>query len=138
MDERQDGIKHGKTMKEGTAASRERTRREGTFQPDFGDEAMRRREAARQKRREERMRALRIQRAILFGALALVIIVIIFIAVSCARRNDSSKAGSGSTDSGKTSGSSGSVTADGDVSGDDHSQDSSSGQKIPAARMANR
>ena len=43
--------------------------------PDYDDEVMRRREAARQKRREERMRALRIQRAVFLGAAALLLIV---------------------------------------------------------------
>ena len=124
MDERQDGRKPGNTTREGTTSSGEQIRWEKIPQPDREDELMRLRAQARQKRREERMRALRIQRAVFLGAAALLLIVVIFVAVSCARGKNNSKTGEGSVASGKTQDLSGAAAADGDVSGGDAAQDS--------------
>ena len=126
MGESQDSRKPNYTTKTGNAASEERIRREGTPRPERDDEAMRRREAARERRRAERMRALRIQRAILLGAVALVLIVIILVAVSCARGKGHTDTGGGSSGSGNVSGSSGTVTAGGDSSG---GEEEASGQE---------
>ena len=125
MDERQNGRKTGNTTREGTASSGEQIRWEKIPQPDREDELMRLRAQARQKRREERMRALRIQRAVFLGAAALLLIVVIFVAVSCARGKNNSKTGEGSVASGKTQDLSGAAAADGDVSGGDASHSGS-------------
>ena len=133
MDERQDGRKPGRTTKTGTSASGGQIRREAAPRYERDDEVMRRREAARQRRRAERMRALRIQRAILFGVVAVVLIVIIIVAVSCARGKGSSDALTGSAGSGNASGSSDTVTAGPDSSGP---EDEASGQDGGAAEEA--
>lgn len=118
MDERQEGRKPEKTM---SLSDRE-------------DEMIRRREAARQKRREERKRALRIQWAILLGVLALLLIAVIFAAVSCARGKGDSKTGGGTQGSGKTSESSVIATVGSDASDGDISQDSSGGGENPGGQ----
>ena len=95
------------------------------------DEAMRSREAARQRRREERMRALRIQRAAFGGVAALLVIAVILIVVSCTRSSSDSRNDEGGSGSGTAPEVSGTAAVGGDASGGDLSQDNSGGEGNP-------
>ena len=122
-----------------SAASKNQPAGEEMIWTDLDDEGSNSREAARQRRREERRRALRMQRAFFLGVLAVLLIVVIFVAVRCTRHNDPAKTDGSVSDSGKTQETSGTVIADADtageaVSGGDAAQEASDGGEESAAQ----
>ena len=122
-----------------SAASKNQPAGEEMIWTDLDDEGSNSREAARQRRREERRRALRMQRAFFLGVLAVLLIVVIFVAVRCTRHNDPAKTDGRVSDSGKTQETSGTVIADADtageaVSGGDAAQEASDGGEESAAQ----
>ena len=130
MDERQDNRMSENNKSTYKAGSREEgNRREQVPGPDRDDEVMRRREAARQRRQDERMRALRFQRAIILGLTALAVVGLILMAVSCSRGNNGPGAGGSSADSGKTADSAGTAVVGKDDSGGDIPQDNPDGRE---------
>ena len=122
-----------------SAASKNQPAGEEMIWTDLDDEGSNSREAARQRRREERRRALRMQRAFFLGVLAVLLIVVIFVAVRCTRHNDPAKTDGSVSDSGKTQETPGTVIADADtageaVSGGDAAQEASDGGEESAAQ----
>ena len=122
-----------------SAASKNQPAGEEMIWTDLDDERSNSREAARQRRREERRRALRMQRAFFLGVLAVLLIVVIFVAVRCTRHNDPAKTDGSVSDSGKTQETPGTVIADADtageaVSGGDAAQEASDGGEKSAAQ----
>ena len=122
-----------------SAASKNQPAGEEMIWTDLDDERSNSREAARQRRREERRRALRMQRAFFLGVLAVLLIVVIFVAVRCTRHNDPAKTDGSVSDSGKTQETPGTVIADADtageaVSGGDAAREASDGGEESAAQ----
>ena len=122
-----------------SAASKNQPAGEEMIWTDLDDEGSNSREAARQRRREERRRALRMQRAFFLGVLAVLLIVVIFVAVRCTRHNDPAKTDGSVSDSGKTQETPGTVIADADtageaVSGGDAAREASDGGEESAAQ----
>ena len=122
-----------------SAASKNQPAGEEMIWTDLDDEGSNSREAARQRRREERRRALRMQRAFFLGVLAVLLIVVIFVAVRCTRSNGPANTDGSVSDSGKTQETSGTVIADADtageaVSGGDAAQEASDAGEESAAQ----